>query len=125
MCFVMPCRAESCLVDPLCKCELTRHGMTRHRFFGCVNESEPKWAVLALKNLHLRTSSLVFCPESNVCKLERCEHILACGNLMGNVRLRAQSFICAGFFLTSVMDYSGRNRKQDSYACCRLLCSEL
>ena len=94
-------------------------------FFGSVNESEPRWAGLALKNLHLGTSSIVFCPESNVSKLERCEDIQACGNLMGNVRLMAESFVCAGFFLTSVMDDGGRNRKQGSCACFHLLCSEL
>ena len=78
-----------------------------------------------VKNLHLRTSSIVFCPESNVSKLERCEDIEACGNLVGNVRLMSESFVCAGFFLTSVMDYGGGNRKQGSCACFRLLCSEL
>ena len=81
-------------------------------FFGSVNESEPKWAVLALKNLHLGTSSIVFCPESNVSKLERYEDIQACGNLMGNVRLMAESFVYAWFFLSSVMDYGGQNRNR-------------
>ena len=36
-----------------------------------------------IKNLHLGTLSLVFYPESKVSKLERCEDIQACGNLMG------------------------------------------
>ena len=52
--------------------------------------------MLALKNLHLGTSSLVFCPESNVSKLERCEDVQACGNLMGNVRIMAESFVVQG-----------------------------
>ena len=61
--------------------------------------------MVVLKNLHLGTSSFVFCPESNVSKLEQCEDIQAYGNLMGNVRIMAESFVCAGFILTSVMDY--------------------
>ena len=44
---------------------------------------------------------------------------------MGNVRIMAESFVCAGFFLTSVMDYGGWNRKHGNCACCRLLFSEL
>ena len=124
-CIPVLCRVKSCCADPLYKNELTRYSTTQHHFFGSVNESEPKVGRAGVKNLHLGTSSLVFCPESNVSKLEQCEDIQACGNLMGNVRIMAESFVCAGFFLTSIMDYGGRNRKQGSCACCLLLCSEL
>ena len=52
-------------------------GTAPHRtaFLGSVNEGEPNFAVLGLKNLHLGPSSLVFCPVSNFSKLERCEDI--------------------------------------------------
>ena len=114
-CFAVPCRAESCRADPLYKSELTRHGTTRHRFFWQCKRKRAKVGRAGVKkNLHLGTSSIVLCPESNVSKLERCEDIQACGNLMRNVRIMAESFVCAGFFLTSVMDYGGRNRKQGS-----------
>ena len=55
-CIPVLCRVKSCCADPLYKNELTRYSTTQHHFFGSVNESEPKWAVLALKNLHLGTS---------------------------------------------------------------------
>ena len=64
------------LADTLCETVLTQHGTA---YISSVNESEPKWAVLAFKNLLLGRLSLatlvVFCPEGNNSFLKRCEDI--------------------------------------------------